>query len=317
MRNKYLNGLALYPKSVMLDACSMCQLSCPGCSTGRGENRNGIVGWGYLKFDDFKRFVDENYYIENIELSNWGEIFLNPELKKILLYGHIKGKNLSVDTGVNLNDADDEILESLVKYQVKVLRISIDGATNETYKKYRVNGNLNKVLRNIKKINDFKKKHNSEYPKLIWQFIIFGHNEHELQKAKKMASEFNMEFIPKLNLYRKFSPIKNPETVEKITGFKVTSHNIVADKIKINQIPCKQLWNQPQINWDGTLLGCCVNIQQSFGNVFIEGLRDSLEKEKYIYAKEMLLGRKPPRGDIVCSKCNRYKSLSELLDLEV
>ncbi|MBW2046266.1 MAG: hypothetical protein JRI96_15530 [Deltaproteobacteria bacterium] len=70
--------------SVRIEASSICQLQCPACSTGNG--RMGVVGKGYLKFRDFKKFVDGYPMIKTIELSNYGEIFLNPELKGIIFF---------------------------------------------------------------------------------------------------------------------------------------------------------------------------------------------------------------------------------------
>ncbi len=44
--------------------------------------------------------------------------------------------------GVNLNHARDEVLEGLVKYRVRGVKCSIDGASPETYRVYRIRGNL-------------------------------------------------------------------------------------------------------------------------------------------------------------------------------
>jgi hypothetical protein len=42
--------------------------------------------------------------------------------------------------------------------------------------------------------------------------------------------------------------------------------------------------------------------------VFEEGLESCLKKERYEYAKQMLMGLVPARDDIPCSKCKIYKS---------
>ena len=40
---------------------------------------------------------------------------------------------------------------------------------------------------------------------------------------------------------------------------------------------CHQLWDAPQINWDGKILGCCRNFWGDFGgNAFTEGLFQSV-----------------------------------------
>jgi hypothetical protein len=73
--------------------------------------------------------------------------------------------------------------------------------------------------------------------------------------------------------------------------------------------PCAQLWDSPQINWDGKLLGCCVNKYGDFGNVFEQGLREAVRTERYTYAKQMVVGRKPGRPDIPCFHCKVYQRI--------
>ena len=50
------------------------------------------------------------------------------------------------------------MLETLVKYRFTGLTFSIDGTSQETYEKYRRNGNFNNVIENIKKIKFTKRK---------------------------------------------------------------------------------------------------------------------------------------------------------------
>lgn len=189
----------ILPKRVRIDACTICQLKCHCCKNGQGKLKDSIVGHGFLSFENFKRFVEMNPFIEKIELANWGEVFLNPELGKIIAFAHENGVKLAAKTGTNFNNVSDEMLELLVKCEFDSLVISLDGASNETYSFYRRGGNFDTVIENIKKLNNLKTKFNSNYPKLYWQFVMMGHNEHELPKARKLAEELGMGFMPKLN----------------------------------------------------------------------------------------------------------------------
>jgi hypothetical protein len=72
--------------SIRLETSSKCQLKCPACPTARGLNRESIVGWDNLSFESFERFITANPRVRHVELSNWGEIFLNPDLKRIVSY---------------------------------------------------------------------------------------------------------------------------------------------------------------------------------------------------------------------------------------
>jgi MoaA/NifB/PqqE/SkfB family radical SAM enzyme len=58
---------------------------------------------------------------------------------------------VTADVGVNLNNVKDAQLEALVKYRVKSMKVSIDGASQETYEQYRVGGNFDKVIANVKR----------------------------------------------------------------------------------------------------------------------------------------------------------------------
>jgi MoaA/NifB/PqqE/SkfB family radical SAM enzyme len=297
----------VFGAKIMLDAASACQLKCPACPTASGENRAGVIGWGVLKFDDFRDLVDRNPRVRLIELSNWGEMFLNPELPRILEYAHRKGVRLTARNGVNLNNAKEEILEQIVRYKFREMVVSIDGASPEIYRIYRQRGNFETVIENIRTINRLKKLHNSPYPKLYWQFVIFGHNEHEIPAARAMAEELGMAWRPKLNYSPTYSPVKDPEWVKRESGLEAATRVEFKTRRKRDYMrPCTQLWDSPQINWDGSLLGCCVNNFGAFGNVFEKGLEGALRGERYRYAKAMVQGRKPPREDIPCYSCQVY-----------
>lgn len=301
------------PTSVCLDASTICQLKCPACPTSRSMIARSL-GSGFLKFEDFKHFVNENRNICHIELSNWGEVFLNPDIRKIIRLAHEKNVVLSADNGTNFNEVSDEILEELVKYKFRSLTCSIDGASQEAYSHYRVKGNLGQVLANISKINSLKKKYKSSYPFLKWQFIAFGHNEHEIAQARLLAKELNMEFVLKLlwdDLYgESFSPIKNKELIRKESRLGVADRREYQDKYGVHYMDssCKRLWLSPCINYDGKLLGCSINYWSDYGNVFEKGLNVCMSNEKLVYARKMLLGLKPSRDDIPCSSCKIYES---------
>ena len=304
------------PKTVRLEACSLCQLNCPACTVRKLEKQMPKDWLGYLKFKDFKKFVDENDFIKEIELSNNGEIFLNPELDEIIKYAYEKGVSLTADNGVNLNTVSETTLENLVKYKFKYMKVSIDGATPETYKIYRVGGDFNNVIDNIKKINYFKKKYNSEYPHLFWQFILFGHNEHEIELAKKKAKELGMKIEFKRNMSEEYSPVKNKELVEKQTGLKIykDKSKLIKDTlVKQKLIACYTLFHAPQIDWNGNFLGCCKIYNGSFDkNVFKNGFLDVLNSQNVIYAKHMLTDLTVmPSKNLPCSKCSRYRSLKK------
>src|SRR5262249_35795904 len=211
-----------------------------------------------LRFEDFRKLLDDNPGLKSIELSNWGEIFLNPALLRVLELAHERGVELTANSGVNLNKIRPEVLEGLVRYQFRRLVCSIDGASEATYSIYRVRGKFANVIDNIRKINGLKQRYNSPFPELCWKFIVFGHNEHEVLVAREMSRELGMDFFATPNAFPNYSPVRDPEAVRAATGVAVTRHE---DEV----LPyCHQLWDAPQINWDGKVLGCCMNTWGDF-----------------------------------------------------
>jgi MoaA/NifB/PqqE/SkfB family radical SAM enzyme len=296
------------PRCVRIEASSFCQLRCPSCPTTSGHIHPAI-GSGFLKFEDFRELLVSNPALEQVEISNYGEVFLNPELLRILEYAHQRGVAISIGNGANLNHVKDEVLEGLVKYRVRVMTCSIDGATPENYRKYRVRGNFDQVISNIETINSFKHRYQSALPKLEWQFVVFGHNEHEIPIAREMAAKLGMEFRTKLTWDAKFSPIRDAEFVRAQTGWRSVTREEYEQEHgeKYLSTTCHQLWDAPQINWDGKVIGCCRNFWGDFGgNAFTDGLMDSINNEKMTYAREMLSGREPARHDIPCTTCEIY-----------
>jgi MoaA/NifB/PqqE/SkfB family radical SAM enzyme len=247
---------------IKLEACSMCQLNCIHCPTVEMLQINGLakdsksyrkeaarkstIGWGSLAFSNFKQLIDNNPHIRRIELSNFGEIFLNPELPLMLRYAYEKGVILTAQNGVNLNNITDEMIECLVKYRFHNISVSIDGASQKTYSMYRRGGDFDRVLQNIRRINSLKEKCRSKYPKLSWSFIIFGHNEHEILKAKRIARELCMEFFTQLNCFPYYSPVKDREIVRQQSSHGVATIDELRQKRKKPVFSnCTDLWDCP------------------------------------------------------------------------
>jgi hypothetical protein len=294
------------PRAIRLEASSACQLRCPACPTGQMLTRTNACGTGFLKLRDFRQLLANNPAIKRIELSNWGEVFLNPDFAGILEHAWQRKIRLTILNGANLNHASDQALEALVKYRLRELVVALDGACNATYKQYRVNGNFERVIANVRKINRLKAQYHSDEPVLIWQFVLFGHNEHEIGQARRMAAELGMQFAPKLNVVPGYSPLVHPERALREAGLNPARANR-----NWQTAICTQLWKSPQINWNGKILGCCHNNWAEFGgNAFEGSLEKSLNGERLVYARKMLRGKAPPRDDIPCTGCDSYRQMA-------
>ncbi|MBF0406259.1 MAG: radical SAM protein [Candidatus Riflebacteria bacterium] len=304
----------IFPTAIRIDASTVCQLKCPLCPRTTGETSK-TLGNGFLKFDDFRNLVDANPQIKMIEFGNFGEVFLNPEFSEILRYASENSIETSIDEGANLNDASNEVLEALIKYQTKVVRCAIDGASQSSYEKYRVGGRLVDVINNIKKINSFKEKYSSDKPDLIFQFVLFDHNKHELEYARLLSKMLKMSFYIKLNFNSRTMQPSDKEIVRKYAGFSDRKEYLQKTGRHYQRVLCYDMWMSPQVNWDGRLIGCTRNIWGDYSvNVFRDGLQNSLNSEKILHNRRILMGKTPSTEDIPCLNCGNFKNMKNTGD---
>ena len=299
-------------RKVQIDASSHCQLACPVCPTANGLTKP-VLGAGHLKVADFERLLDRNPEIQEVELSNYGEMFLNPQLPELLACAYERKVVVSGSNGVNLNFATEAALEAVVKYRVRALTCCIDGATQANYARYRVNGNLDRVLRHIDRIRELRHLHRSAFPLLDWQFVVMGHNEQETEMAKGLAQSRGMQFLPRLSWNADHSPVVNTELVRIETGLPAASREEFrqSEGVSYTRSLCYQLWQAPVVNWNGKMLGCCVNYWGDFGaNVFEEGLTAAMQHPLMEQARGMLLGETAAVPGIPCTTCDQYREMS-------
>lgn len=301
------------PKKLSIEPSTICQLRCADCSL-RFERRSKHFGKGYLKFQDFKNLLDRTPRIKFVYFQSIGEMFLNPELQDMLSYCFSTGRKVSMAAGANLNYLGDGMAEALVKFHVRDLTCAIDGVTDKIYRIYRVGGHLEQVLANVREINRYKEIYQSKYPQLTWQFVVFGHNEHELPMARKLANDLGMRFQAKMAWNSNFSPIVNPQFVMAETGWKAVTREKIAEITgkHYGQGMCYELWTVPRVNWDGRVFGCCGQKREALGgNVFRDGYFAACNTERIKYARQMLLGQVEPRADIPCTTCPVYQVMSD------
>jgi hypothetical protein len=119
-----------------------------------------------------------------------------------------------------------------------------------------------------------------------------------------------MAFHMKLNWDPQFSPVKNEELIRNEIGAASREEYRQTHNVDYKQSLCNKLWDQPQINWDGKVLGCPRNFWSEYGgNAFKDGLLQSINSRRLNDARKMLLGKKDAAPDIPCSTCDIYHTM--------
>lgn len=197
------NGRVLgKPYWLTLDPTNFCQLRCPFCPTGAERK---VRAKAILRFEDYKKLIDElGPTLLHIDFMNWGEPLLHREIFEMVAYA----KKFGIDTHIstNLNEFNEAMAEKMVLSGLDAVTLSIDGLTQETYAKYRVRGDYDKVIGNLKTLVRKKKELGRRHPYVIWQFLVFKHNEHEVERARAFGKELGCDVVGVTPAFLPFRP---------------------------------------------------------------------------------------------------------------
>lgn len=181
-RDRGLPMVDNYPVMAFVDPTLFCNLRCPACPTGShaGLRPRATLGW-----DLYQQFMDEvGDYLFKLYLYNLGEPLLHKQTPEMIELA--KAKDIFVMVSSNLSiELSDEYLLRLVQSGPDVLVVAMDGVTPESYQQYRRGGDFDLVRTNMQRIQAIKKQLNSSTPHVMWQFLVFQHNEHEVETVKR------------------------------------------------------------------------------------------------------------------------------------
>ena len=297
------------PKLIAVEPTNFCNLKCPLCPTGVGDTS---VAYGLFKLDQYKKVIDVfGKWAQTIHLWAWGESLLNKSFIEMIRYASQDPHKIRSISTLNLNAITDEQIDGLLTSNLDTVHVSIDGTTQEVYEKYRVGGNLEKVFDNLKKLIARKKFYKSN-TKIHWDFIVMKQNAHQVEKAKKMASDFGIAInidCARTNLKEDYLNSvdkmidKYGEWISKDSPYNSYDHDTKTLKESVNF--CKKPWREVMINWNGDVFPCnCIHTEEKdrFGNIFEQDFEEIWNGEKYVAARKELLGQSN-NLETICRTC--------------
>lgn len=247
-----------YPVVAFIEPNLYCNLQCPACPTGLKLNLRPTVA---IDEELFKATIDQiGDYVFQLYMYNWGEPLLHKRTPEMIAYAKKKDISVLVSTNLSLKLTDDYI-DRLVLSGLDRMLISLDGVTQESYSKYRRKGDIALVRENTMRLQRAKERLGSATPKLVWQFLVFRHNEHEIEQARAVHKEwgadefivggaempmepydegFEPSTIPAYNIYHPDHPLQ-----------KETERQITSDRA------CAWLYGVFVLNPNGKVSPCC------------------------------------------------------------
>jgi len=178
----------LPPVEASLDPIHECNLRCSWCNFGK-----------YFDEKTMRRMPNEHLFNLITFLGNWGvkaicyggggNPSLHNKLPEALFATRQMGMDVSIaDNGTILNDK----LINMIARTCRWAGISVDASTSETYKLQRKVNLFDKAIENIEKLSNIVKKIDTNCD-VAYKFLIFGHNQHEIYDACKLAKKIGVK----------------------------------------------------------------------------------------------------------------------------
>ncbi len=209
-------NVAAIPRRLYIECTAACNISCNQaiCAPETGITRTRQAGM--LDFDLFKKMIDEaGPTLGRIDFFNYGEAFLHKRAVEMCEYIKTSFPHIYLYTSTNGLAFTEEKVRQLARSGIDEVTFSLDGASQDTYVKYRQRGNFDKAIANLRALLDERSKGGRSVPFVTWRYILFKWNDsdEEMNKARAMAAELGIDRLcweitdhPEDSFSRRFAP---------------------------------------------------------------------------------------------------------------
>ena len=181
------------PIGLVIDPSNMCQLGCPGCVHSENSALPARFEWpkGTLSEERLSALLRRyGPYAIGVNFYNYGEPLLNVRTPAFIQEAKRYGLTTALSTSLSVRRFDPL---AYVESGLDSMVLSIDGATQRVYEQFRRGGDLELVVENIRRLVEARRALKRRTPILLWNFLVFEHNAHELRMAERLARRLGVD----------------------------------------------------------------------------------------------------------------------------
>jgi radical SAM protein with 4Fe4S-binding SPASM domain len=177
----------------MVEPTNACNLHCTACPTGKGALSRPPRA---MRFEEFKKILDECLdpagYLHHVAFYNYGEPFLCADLLPMVRYA--ADRRLKTDLTTNGHFFKSErATADVVESRLSALTIALDGADEETLRRYRKGASFAEVTAGTRRMMEARRKAGSATPDVALQFIVMKHNEDQIERMRDLARDLGVD----------------------------------------------------------------------------------------------------------------------------
>ncbi len=303
-RNSKKTGIVEHPAkpfALSIEPTTSCNLRCPECISGL---RAFTRPTGMLELDLYSKIIEEvKEYIIYLTLYFQGEPYLNKHFFDFVKIASEAG--IYTNTSTNAHYLNPENSEKTIRSGLDRIIVSIDGLDQETYEKYRIGGNLDKVSEGLNNLVLIKEKLKSRKPFIDLQFIAMGTNEHQLNDVDAFGKSLGVDrvLIKTAQVYDYENGSKFIPSDDSLARYKQMEDGRWVLKNRMDN-HCWKMWHSSVVTWNGDVVPCCFDkdSNHSMGNLKESSFEEVWNNEAY---KEFRANLFKSRSEIdICSNCS-------------
>lgn len=313
------------PIDATIDLTTTCQLKCPYCSTGNGTIERPVALMKPDRYSHILSSIGDEVFI--VWYFSTGEPLLHKHFESLVSTSKHQEIFSAISTNLSLALSDERI-DELIRSGLGMISVSLDGATEQTYSRYRVGGKFDLVLDNIRRLVKRKRELGFKFPLIEWRFLRFRHNQHEEDRAREMAKSLGVDLIEffegsapndakddevqRADTPLKGVPVEGPGFARAVRERRGLLDQFLADEpimfgppqARTDERKCDWLYLGAMIYPDGAVGPCCVsnNKQDDFTNVDDHPtFSDAWNAPKFTRARDLFAEEKS--SGTICDRC--------------
>jgi len=244
-----------------IDITGLCNLKCLSCPRSREDETFGATG--YMNFELYKKIIDKMVvdmpFLYLVDLYQWGEPILHPDISRIVEYNNKLGLASGLSTNLNSIRKLDEVLSK----KPAQLRVSLSGASKETYDVTHTGGKWKRVERNMHTLGETVKKYDG-FTLIEVYFHVYKDSVKEAIKIKKICEKYKFNFhttiamlLPEFALDYKEGKGLTPQAKKANDLMLIDIDKLIKEGKRDDEKNCLLTRCLPNVLWDGSVANCC------------------------------------------------------------
>jgi len=284
--NKYpeLKIVDDFPPCIQIEPASICNYRCIMCYQIDKSFSNKSSGYmGYMNLDLYKNIIDQvEGKVEAITLASRGEPLLNKNFVDMLEYS--SGKFLGFKINTNASLLSEKLCHTILSnLDIGTIVFSIDAADKTLYEKIRVNGDFDKVMRNISMFKEIKEKYYKSSNIVTRVSGVKLNDDQDIDEMEKVW----LQYVDQTG-FTNYTPWQS--------SYENSANDITS--------PCTELWRRMFVWQDGIVNPCDYDYKStlSVGNSTESTISNLWNSDKYIALRDAHLQSKRSSKS-PCNQC--------------